>query len=336
MHLNRRGLIRTSLGAALALPYVRRSHAETSEVSIAKQFGTLFLQQDVMEVQKLVEKQAALLGLPNLRATYPRFGGVGAITDALLSGGLHLASGGVPGALLLWDRTRGAVKSAFAMNATTQRLLTVNPAVKTLADLTPEDRIALPTVKIGTQAIYLQMAAAKQWGLKEYNRLDSLTIGRAHPDGMAAMLSKTEITCHFSTSPFQERELSLAGVREVTNSYSIQGLPTGTPNTVFANVKFRAENPQAWLAVMAAFQEATDWINENPADAAQLYLDNSGDKNTVANVLASMQAPGNAFTLQPRGVMAVANFMADTGVLKRRPERMEEIFFPESLEPTGT
>ena len=336
IHPTRRSLIRASLGGALALPYVRRAHAEVAELSIAKQFGTLFLQQDVMERQKLVEKQAALLGLPNLRATYPRFGGVGAITEALLSGSLHLASGGVPGALLLWDRTRGAVKSAFAMNATTQRLLTVNPAVKTLDDLKPEDRIALPTVKIGTQAIYLQMAAAKQWGIKDYNRLDSQTISRPHPDGMAAMISKTEITCHFSTSPFQERELALPGVREVTNSYSIQGVAMSTPNTVFGTTKFRTENPLAWLAAMAAFQEATDWINENPADAAQLYLDNTGDKDTQANVLATMQAPGNQFALQPRGTMAVAHFMADTGVLKRRPERIEDFFFPELLEPNGT
>lgn len=336
LHPTRRGAIRASLGAALAMPWIRRAHAEVSEVSIAKQFGTLFLQQDVMERQKLVEKQAALLGLPNLRATYQRFGGVGAITEALMSGTLHLASGGVPGALVLWDRTGGIVKSAFAMNATSQRLLTVNPAVKTLADLTPGDRIALPTVRMGTQAIYLQMAAAKQWGIKEYSRLDAQTVGKPHPDGMAAMLNKTEITCHFSTSPFQERELAQAGVREVTNSYAIQGLPTGTPNTVFASAKFRAENPLAWLATVTAFQEATDWINENPADAAQLYLDNSGDKDTQANVLASMQAPGNAFTMQPRGTMAVANFMADIGLIKRRPGRIEDLFFPENLEPGGT
>jgi len=336
MHLNRRGLIRTSLGAALALPYIRRAHAEVSEVTIAKQFGTLYLQQDVMQRQQLVEKQGALLGLPNLRATYPRFIGTGPVTDALLSGSLHLASGGVPGALLLWDRTRGAVKSAFAMNATNQRLLTTNPAIHTIRDLTPADRIALPAAKVSPQAIYLQMAAAKEWGAGEWSRFDAQTIGRGHPDSMAAMLSKTEITCHFSTSPFQERELAQPGVREVMNSYAIQGVNTGTPITVYASSAFRAENPLTWLAVMAAFQEATDWINENPADAAQFYLDNSGDKDTVANVLASMQAPGNAFTLQPRGVMAVANFMADTGVLKCRPERIEEIFFPESLEPTGT
>ena len=32
--------------------------------------------------------------------------------------------------MLLWDRTRGAVKSCFAMNATDQKLLTVNPELQ--------------------------------------------------------------------------------------------------------------------------------------------------------------------------------------------------------------
>ena len=258
------------------------------------------------------------------------------MTDALLSGNVHFASGGISGALLLWDRTRGTIRSAFAMNATNQRLLTANPAIKTLADITPADRIALPAVKVSIQAVFLQMAAAKIWGIKEAGRLDAQTIGRGHPDGMAAMLSKTEITCQFSSSPFQERALASPEIREVTSSYAIQGLSSGTPITVFGSAAFRAENPLAWLATMAAFQEATDWINEYPADAAQLYLDNSGDKDTAANVLATMQAPGNQFTLQPRGVMAVAHFMADTGVLKRRPERIEDLFFPELLEPDGT
>ena len=279
IHPTRRSVIRTSLGTALALPYIRRAHAEVSEVAIAKQFGTLYLQQDVMQRQQLVEKHGASLGLPNLRATFPRFIGVGPVTDALLSGNVHFASGGLSGALLLWDRTRGSVRSAFAMNATNQRLLTANPVIKTLADITPADRIALPAVKVSIQAVFLQMAVAKIWGIKEAGRLDAQTIGRGHPDGMAAMLSKTEITCQFSSSPFQERALASPEIREITSSYAIQGLSSGTPITVFGSAAFRAENPLAWLATMAAFQEATDWINEYPADAAQLYLDNSGDKD---------------------------------------------------------
>ena len=105
--------------AALAAPAVRRAQAEASEVFIAKQFGTLYLQQDVMEQQKLIEKHAAQFGLPGLKAHYVRLAGTGPVTDALLSGKLQFASGGAPGAMLLWDRTRGGIKSCFAMNAAT-------------------------------------------------------------------------------------------------------------------------------------------------------------------------------------------------------------------------
>src|ERR671933_675827 len=100
-HLTRRA----ALGAGLALPFIRRAHAEVSEVLIAKQFGTLYMQQDVMDQLKLVEKQAAKLGLPNLKANFLRLAGTGPVQDGLLSGKLHFASGGAPGAMLLWDRS---------------------------------------------------------------------------------------------------------------------------------------------------------------------------------------------------------------------------------------
>ena len=332
----RRAVLATAAGAALALPAVRRAHAEVAEVLVAKQFGTLYLQQDVMEQQGLIQKHGAAVGLPGLRASFLRFAGTGPVTEALLSGGLHFASGGAPGALLLWDRTRGTVKSAFAMNATNQRLLTVNPAVKALRDLTPADRIAMPAAKVSPQAIYLQMAAAKEWGAAEWSRLDAQTLGRAHPDSMAAMLGRTEVTCHFSSTPFQDRELAQPSVHEVTNSYAIQGVDLGTPNTIYATSSFRANNPLAWRAALAAFGEATDWINANPADAAALYLASSGDKDSAANVLAAMQAPGNRFTLQPAGVLRMANFMADTGTLKKRPEALADVFFPEAVERGGS
>src|ERR1700712_2535305 len=118
---------RAAIAGGLALPAIRRAYAEVAEVLIAKQFGTLYLQQDVMEQQRLIEKHSARLGLPNLKATFIRLAGTGPVTDGLLSGKLHFASGGAPGAMLLWDRTRGGVKSAFAMNANNQRLVTVNP-----------------------------------------------------------------------------------------------------------------------------------------------------------------------------------------------------------------
>ncbi len=328
---------RATLAAPLlAAPFIRRAYAEVGEVLIAKQFGTLYIQQDVMEQQRLIEKHAALMGLPNLKVSYLRLAGTGPVTDGLLSGKLHFASGGAPGAMLLWDRTRGGVKSCFAMNATNQKLLTVRPDLKSVSDLLPTDRIALPAVKTSPQAIWLQMAAAQTFGKSEWSRFDAQTVSRAHPDSMAQMLGRTEINCHWTSSPFQERELANPAVHEVASSFRIMEMPSVTPNTIYGNSVFRTENPIAWRASLAAFKEATDFINQNNRQAAEIYLQNSGDKDTVDGVVSVMTTPGNRFTLQPAGLQKVANFMADCGVLKRRPENLADLFFPEAAEMGGT
>ena len=199
---------RAALGAALAIPALRRALAEVNEVLIAKQYGTLYMQQDVMEQGRLIEAHAARLGLPNLKATYIRLAGSGPVVDGLVSGKLHFASGGAPGAMLLWDRTRGGVKSCFAMNASDQKLLTVRPGLNRIEDLLPSDRIAVPAVKTSPQAIWLQMAAAQTFGPADWAHFDAQTVSRAHPDSMAQMLGRSEINCHWTTSPFQERELA--------------------------------------------------------------------------------------------------------------------------------
>ena len=59
-------------------------------------------------------------------------------------------------------------------------------------------------------------------------------------------------------------------------------------------------------------------------------------KDSVDNVLASMRSPGNAFTLQPRGLQKIASFMADTGLLKRRPASLRDLFFPEAEDLGGS
>ena len=88
------------LGGAPTLPTLRSAHAKVGEVVISQQFGTLYLQRDMMQSQPLVERPGGRLGLPNLRASFVRFAGTGPVTEALLSGNLPLASG-IPGALLL-------------------------------------------------------------------------------------------------------------------------------------------------------------------------------------------------------------------------------------------
>ena len=72
---------------------------------------------------------------------------------------------------------------SFAEMTDNQQSSTLTPA-----DFTKKDKIAVPTVKVSTQAIVLQMAAAKEFGQAEYTRLDKLTVSLSHPDGMSMLL----------------------------------------------------------------------------------------------------------------------------------------------------
>ena len=58
-------------------------------------------------------------------------------------------------------------------------------------ELVARAKIAIPSVKISTQAIMLQIAAAKAFGDANYAKLDPLTISLSHPGETNASLSST-------------------------------------------------------------------------------------------------------------------------------------------------
>ncbi|MFX6330761.1 hypothetical protein ABTF76_21135, partial [Acinetobacter baumannii] len=85
---------------------------------------------------------------------------------------------------------------------------TRNPNIRTLRDVGPADRIAVPTVRVSTQAILLQMAAAQLYGADQWARLDANTVQLGHPDAVAALSNpQHEVASHFSAPPFQANEL---------------------------------------------------------------------------------------------------------------------------------
>ena len=87
--------------------------------------------------------------------------GGGAQTDALLAGGVDILNTGTGNLLLLWDRTRGGVKGIVATSAQMMTLISRDANIKSLKDFGPNDKIAVPTVKVSTQAIVLQIAASR-------------------------------------------------------------------------------------------------------------------------------------------------------------------------------
>jgi len=324
---------------AVALAASLPAAAQAPEIRIARQFSMGYLQFNVMEHQALIEKHARALGLPQVKVSWLVFNGPNAVNDALLSGSVDVAAGGVPGLLVLWSRTKGTpqeVRGISAMSSQPFLLNTRNPAVKTVADFTDGDRIALPAVKVSVQAIALQMAAAKAFGQANFAKLDSLTVSMTPPDSTIALLSGGgEITAVFSVPPFQQQQLEKPGIRTVLNSYDVMEGPHSF-TVAWTSARFREQSPILYKALMAAMAEATEIVNADPRAAAALWIEDSKSKLALDFVDRVVSGPQVRWTLVPENTMKFARFMQSTGTLKTMPESWRDYFFPEIHGRNGT
>ena len=313
-----------SLGAAS--PQVL---AEAKEVTLAQQYGIGYLPLMVIKQDKLIQKNAAKLGLPDLKVRWLTFTGGADMNSAILSGDLNFASGGVGPLVKIWSATKGSlnVKGVSAINSMPLFLNTTNPQVKTIKDFTNKDRIGLPAVKVSIQAVTLQMAAAKIWGFKHYDKLDHLTVSMKHPDAMAAMLSPgVGIDAHFGSPPFQYQELEHPGVHTVLNSYDVLG-GAATFNAVWATGKFRKDNPKIYEAVFESLKQAMNIINSDKMAAAKLYVHAAHSKLPVDFIYKMLINPQIDFTVVPLNTMKYADFMYKTGEIKHQPRSWKDLFF---------
>ena len=311
--------------------------AELAEINVAQQYGIGYLSLMVMEEQKLIEKHAKAAGL-DVKVNWAKFAGGNVMNDALLSGSLQFASGGVGPLITIWAKTKGNldVKGVAALDSMPLYLNTRNPNVKTLKDFTDKDKIALPAVKVSVQAVTLQMAAEKVFGEGQHGKLDALTVSMSHPDAQTALLSgQSEITAHFGSPPFQYQQLKRPGIHTVLNSSEVLGGPT-TFNVVWTTAKFRSENPKLYAAFLRALEEATGEINKDKKAAAEAYLRMSKDKDSVADILAMLNDPAIVFTIAPQNIMAYANFMAKIGMIKVKPDSWKDLFFPDVHAAAGS
>jgi NitT/TauT family transport system substrate-binding protein len=323
-------IVALTVGALLLLPSAAR--AEVDVVKIPKGAGGVgFLPLIVMEEKKLVEQEAQKMGL-KLAAEYIRFGGPSVVNDMLLSGAAHFAPAGPPAFITIWDKTATnmKVRGVAAMTSIPMYLNTKAPHLKSLKDLTPNDKIAITAVKVSIPAIIMQMAAIKEFGKAEYARYDPYTVSLTHPDSVIALLSgKTEITAHFTSPPFHQRERKDPGVRTITTSNEIMGGPS-TFTMLYAPEKFYNDNPKAYAAVLKALQAAIVFINADKKAAAEVFLQSEEGKGwKMDDLMEVLNDPDIRFTTSPENLMTYANFMADVGSIRNRPKAWQDMFFPD-------
>jgi NitT/TauT family transport system substrate-binding protein len=313
------------------------AHAE-GHIRIAQQFGLVYLLLNVAQDQKLIEKHGKNNGV-DIQVEWTKLSGGASVNDALLSGSIDIAGAGGGPLLTVWDRTLGKqnVKGVASLGNFPYYLVSNNPNVKTIADFTDKDRIALPAVTVSVQARILQMAAAKRWGDKEFNRLDRLTLALAHPDAAAAIIAgKTEITGHFGNPPFQEQELAgNPNARIVLNSYDVLGGP-GSSTVLYATEKFRNDNPKTYAAFVGALAEAASFVTANPEAAADIYLRTNNSNMDRKVLLQVIKNPQVQFKIAPQNTFAIAQFLHRVGAIKNKPKSWRDYFFVDAATAQGS
>lgn len=330
--MTRRTFFATLTAATLALSTLAsNAHAEASTVRLSHGYGILYLPLMVMRDQQLIEKHAKQLGLGGVKTSWMSLDGGNVINDAMLSGNLDIAGTGAPGFITLWSKAQGIPRSEVvslgALSTTGLTLLTVNPAVKTLSDFTPKDKIAIPGIKTSLAAVVLQMAAAKTFGIENYAKLDPYTVSLSHPDATNALRSgKTEITAHFSTPPFSYQELKDPKIHKVLNSPDVLG--NITLDVVFAPKFFVEANPRITQAFMDAQEEANAYITANRKGSAETFLRVSKLTMTVSEVEVMLADPDTKFNTAPQGMMDFVTFMEKAKTIKTKPGKWSDMFVP--------
>ncbi len=303
---------------------------EVKEIRIAQQFGLGYLPLMTARQYGLIEKHATRAGLGNLRVIWSRFPSGKVMNDALQTGLLDVASGGVAPLVKMWDKHQGASKvlGIGALCSMPQYLNSINPAVRSLRDLSSRDRIAMPDRRVSGQAMILRMASAQTFGDHQTARFDEITVSMSHPDGMQAMLDgKAGITAHFTSPPFQYQELEDDRVRTVTSSYTVLG-GMSTFNLVWTRENFFTDNPRTLQAVYDALLEAMAMIQRQPRTAAKDYVLQSDSPLSVDFVERVIRNPQIEFTHVPKNVVKLAEFMYRDGAIENQVSNWQELFLP--------
>lgn len=334
-----KGIVRAIVAGVALLGLLSPAFAETLEIRLARQFSMGYLQLNAMEHDKLIEKHAKALGLPDVKVSWFTFNGPTAVNEALISGNIDIGSGGVPGLLSLWARSKGTPQEVRGISALSSQPFLLNsrdPAIKSITDFKDSDRIAVPAVRSSVQAITLQMAVAKAYGVKDFAKLDPLTVSMTPPDATIALLKGgAQISAAFSVPPFQYQQLEDPGVHTVLNSFDVMG-GSHTFTAVWAPAKFRDQNPVLYRAFVAALKEATEIVNKDKRAAAALWIENSKSKLSLDMVAKIVTGPQVKWTLVPENTMKYADFMSGVGTLKMKPTTWKDYFFPEIYDVNGS
>ncbi|HTZ34755.1 MAG TPA: hypothetical protein VMB84_01955 [Stellaceae bacterium] len=327
------------LGPALGLVLAARpAAAESATLRIVVPSDLAALSLYVAAHDRLIEKEAQARGLAvTVRWLTPNGGNP---LDQLANGQADIvATTDLNGFIAAWDERSGTAQEIRALAALARmpyELLSRNPAIATIRDFGPKDRIAVPAVKLSLPAVMLEMAASDEWGAAHYDKLDALTVARDGEAADTAMHSgKTEITADFARMPYADDERADPAIHRVMDSFDIGG--PHDVGAVVATAQFRDANPGLCTAVVAAMNRAGEFIKGHRGAAAEIYVRSTeGQGFEIEDLTDMLGDPDVGFSPAPVGMLRLVGFMHQIGRVKHSPDTWQQLFFPEIYKDSGS
>lgn len=327
--------LRTLAFAASALVVFLQSwlavtaRAETDEVRFAQLYGLTYLPAYVVYEDKLIEKHAARLGIPAPKVTVSKLSSGPVATDALLSGNVDVGMGGLTVLLTLWDKTQGtsSVRGVVTLAESPIYLITVDPRIKSIKDFGEGDRIAVSAIKVTLQALFLNLAAAREWGWDARFRLDPLAVAMAHPLSVQALRSgQLDVKNYAAILPYNYEVLAGNNARQLLTSYDVLG-GAHSSAMIWATETWVKANPKTYEAMVAAFDEAMQRITADREAAARTYAKWEASTLPIADIVRMIGNPADiTFSATPNRSLMIAETMHKIGLLKRKPAAWTDYF----------
>ena len=278
--------------------------SDVKTLAIAYQGGVGYAPVHVMEKKNLIEENYD----GEIAVEFVKLDSGAAINEGIIGGTIDIGCMGLAPAV---SGVAAGIPYKAISNLCSQShgLMSNDPAITKLSDITSEDKIAL--VSTGSiQHILLAMAAEKEFG--DAHTLDNNIQGMSHAEGMASLESGT-VKLHLTSSPFiyQEREsgkyTELAEISEVW--------PSGNTFLVAMASTELENDPELFDAVSKSLDQAITFINENKEEAAQIeseYLEL--DLETVTGYLEQEDCQ---FFTELRGAETMVEFMYRAGFIEK-------------------
>ena len=110
--------------------------------------------------------------------------------------------------------------------------------------------------------------------------------------------------------------------------YEVLGGPA-TFTVMWTSERFTKANPKVVPILVAALKQADDFIKDDPAGAASIYMADTHTKLTQAQLVKMIKNPEVSWTTTPRKTMKYARFIHEIGMIQNPPKDCKEMFFPE-------